>query len=445
MAVKKSELYSLLWDACNKLRGGVEPSRYKDYVLVLLFFKYVSDRYKGQRFAEFTVNEGASFDDLIAAKGKSDVGERVDKIIQKFLEENRLQGSLPDVSFNNPDELGSGKELVDKVSGLIAIFQNPAIDFKSNRASGDDIIGDAYEYFMMKFAQESGKSKGQFYTPNDMQQLNSLTAQISGLTRLVATVDTWRLVDVYIDIASSKSKSLRKDFARMVEDSKQKKINIVITNSLSRFGRDTVDTLEALKILGESDIRVIFEQENLDSAETDNQLMISIVEALAQAENESRSENIKWGIKKKVEYGTSKLADRKCYGYDSDENGKLIVNEEQATIVQKIFNLYLGGKSVTGILKELENLGIKSPTGKDKWNKRTVELTLTKRKYIGEAELLKSDENSTYYLISDNNPAIISKEVFEAVQKRKTQRSNVTVDEEGTKHRSANKYSSKKK
>lgn len=264
---------------------------------------------------------------------------------------------------------------------------------------------------------------------NDMQQLNSLTAQISGLTRLVATVDTWRLVDVYIDIASSKSKSLRKDFARMVEDSKQKKINIVITKSLSRFGRDTVDTLEALKILGESDVRVIFEQENLDSAETDNQLMISIVEALAQAENESRSENIKWGIKKKVEQGTSKLADRKCYGYDNDESGKLIVNEEQATIVQKIFNLYLGGKSVTGILKELENLGIKSPTGKDKWNKRTVELTLTKRKYIGEAELLKSDENSTYYLISDNNPAIISKEVFNAVQKRKIQRSNITVDD----------------
>ncbi|MEG1502489.1 MAG: recombinase family protein [Synergistaceae bacterium] len=235
--------------------------------------------------------------------------------------------------------------------------------------------------------------------------MNSLTAQISGLTRLVATVDTWRLVDVYIDIASSKSKSLRKDFARMVEDNKQKKINIVITKSLSRFGRDTVDTLEALKILRESDVRVIFEQENLDSSETDSQLMISIVEALAQAENESRSENIKWGIKKKVEQGTSKLADRKCYGYDNDESGKLIVNEEQVAVVQKIFNLYLGGKSVTGILKELENLGIKSLTGKDKWNKRTVELTLTKRKYIGEAELLKSDENSTYYLVSDNNPA----------------------------------------
>lgn len=193
MAVKKSELYSLLWEACNKLRGGVEPARYKDYVLVLLFFKYVSDRYKGQPFAEFTISQGASFEDLIAAKGKSDVGERVDKIIQKFLEDNRLQGSLPDVSFNNPDELGTGKELVDKVSGLIAVFQNPAIDFKHNRASGDDIIGDAYEYFMMKFAQESGKSKGQFYTPSEVSRI---IARLIGIGNIKETpTKKWTLYD----------------------------------------------------------------------------------------------------------------------------------------------------------------------------------------------------------------------------------------------------------
>lgn len=146
----------------------MEPARYKDYVLTLLFFKYVSDRYKGQRYGDFTVGEGASFEDLVTAKGKKDIGQRVDKILSAFLEENQLQGSLPEVSFNNEDEQGRGKELVDKVSGLIAIFENPAIDFKSNRASGDDIIGDAYEYFMMKFAQESGKSKGQFYTPSEV-------------------------------------------------------------------------------------------------------------------------------------------------------------------------------------------------------------------------------------------------------------------------------------
>ena len=191
--MKKSELYSLLWEACNKLRGGVEPARYKDYVLVLLFFKYVSDRYKGQPFAEFTISKGASFDDLINAKGKSDVGERVDKIIQKFLEDNRLQGSLPDVSYNNPDELGSGKELVDKVSGLIGVFQNPAIDFKNNRASGDDIIGDAYEYFMMKFAQESGKSKGQFYTPSEVSRIIARLLGIGNIRQM--PTKKWTLYD----------------------------------------------------------------------------------------------------------------------------------------------------------------------------------------------------------------------------------------------------------
>ena len=191
--MKKSELYSLLWEACNKLRGGVEPARYKDYVLVLLFFKYVSDRYKGQPFAEFTISKGASFDDLILAKGKPDVGERVDKILQKFLEDNRLQGSLPDVSFNNPDELGSGKELVDKVSGLIAVFQNPAIDFKNNRASGDDIIGDAYEYFMMKFAQESGKSKGQFYTPSEVSRIIARLIGIGNIRQM--PTKKWTLYD----------------------------------------------------------------------------------------------------------------------------------------------------------------------------------------------------------------------------------------------------------
>ena len=193
MAVKKSELYSTLWEACNKLRGGVEPARYKDYVLLLLFFKYVSDRYKGQPYAALTVSPGTSFDDLIEAKNKPDVGERVNKIIQRFLEENKLQGALPEVDFNNADELGSGDRLVDKVSGLIGVFQNPAIDFRTNRASGDDIIGDAYEYFMMKFAQESGKSKGQFYTPSEVSRI---IARLIGIGSIQAAPDKhWTLYD----------------------------------------------------------------------------------------------------------------------------------------------------------------------------------------------------------------------------------------------------------
>ena len=182
MPVKKSELYSVLWEACNTLRGGVEPARYKDYVLVLLFFKYVSDKYDNEPFAEFQVPDDASFKELINAKGKQDVGERVNKILQKFLEANKLQGALPQVSFVNTAELGSGKELIDRVSGLIGVFENSALDFKKNRASGDDIIGDAYEYFMMKFAQESGKSKGQFYTPAEVSRIIARLIGIGNIT-----------------------------------------------------------------------------------------------------------------------------------------------------------------------------------------------------------------------------------------------------------------------
>ena len=131
--------------------------------------------------------------------GKNSVlGVKKEIIIQKFLEANKLQGSLPEVSFNNAEELGSGKELVDKVSGLIAVFQNPAIDFKYNRASGDDIIGDAYEYFMMKFAQESGKSKGQFYTPSEVSRT---IARLIGIGEIKSEPNKkWTLYEMKIPV-----------------------------------------------------------------------------------------------------------------------------------------------------------------------------------------------------------------------------------------------------
>ena len=189
MPVKKSELYSKLWEACNKLRGGVEPARYKDYVLILLFFKYVADKYSNDPYSEFTIPDGASFDTLINAKWKKDVGETVNKTLQAFLDANKLNGSLPEVSFVNTNELGTGKELIDKVSGLIGVFEDPALDFRSNRASGDDIIGDAYEYFMMKFAQESGKSKGQFYTPAEVSRIIARLIGIENITEMSTLYD----------------------------------------------------------------------------------------------------------------------------------------------------------------------------------------------------------------------------------------------------------------
>ena len=274
-------------------------------------------------------------------------------------------------------------------------------------------------------------------------QLKSLTAQVSALTRLTAANPKWLLVDVYIDIASSKTGSSRKEFSRMLQDCKSRDIEIILTKSISRFGRDTVEILDALNQLRVLGVRVIFEQEVLDTADTDNDLMISIIEAVAQAENESRSDNIKWGIKQHAAQGTSKLYNRKCYGYINGAEGKLAIDKKEAKNVHMIFNLYLQGKSVLGIAKELERLGIKSPTGKATWPKRTIDVMLSNEKYIGVARLLDNGKHDSYYRADNNNPAIITQETFQAVQIEKQHRSNVVEDEEGNKRKSK-KYSSKK-
>src|SRR5450759_4277985 len=176
MPVKKSELYSSLWQSCDELRGGMDASQYKDYVLVLLFIKYVSDKYAGQLYAPITIPPGAGFRDMVALKGKSDIGDQINKKILGPLAAANALSDMPD--FNDATKLGNGKELVDTLTNLIAIFENPALDFSKNRADGDDILGDAYEYLMRHFATESGKSKGQFYTPAEVSRV---IAQISGI------------------------------------------------------------------------------------------------------------------------------------------------------------------------------------------------------------------------------------------------------------------------
>ena len=185
MALKKSELYSSLWASCDELRGGMDASQYKDYVLVLLFIKYVSDKYAGIQFAPVTIPPGSSFQDMVALKGKSDIGDQINKkIIAPLAKANNLS-DFPD--FNEASKLGSGKEMVERLTNLIAIFENPALDFSKNRADGDDILGDAYEYLMRHFATESGKSKGQFYTPAEVSRI---MAQILGIRTARTTSNT---------------------------------------------------------------------------------------------------------------------------------------------------------------------------------------------------------------------------------------------------------------
>jgi type I restriction enzyme M protein len=185
MALKKSELYSSLWASCDELRGGMDASQYKDYVLVLLFVKYVSDRYAGQPYAPISIPQGASFADMVELKGKSDIGDQINKKILGPLAQANKLSDMPD--FNDPNKLGSGKEMVERLTNLIAIFENPALDFSKNRADGDDLLGDAYEYLMRHFATESGKSKGQFYTPAEVSRI---IAQILGIRHAKTSNDT---------------------------------------------------------------------------------------------------------------------------------------------------------------------------------------------------------------------------------------------------------------
>jgi type I restriction enzyme M protein len=200
MAIKKSELYSSLWASCDELRGGMDASQYKDYVLVMLFIKYISDKWAGKPYAPITIPEGSSFKDMIALKGTTDIGDMINKkIVAPIAEANRLS-DMPD--FNDVNKLGSGKDMVDRLTNLIAIFENPALDFSKNRAEGDDILGDAYEYLMRHFATESGKSKGQFYTPAEVSRI---MAKIIGIN----TADSLTDITVYDPTCGSGSLLLR--------------------------------------------------------------------------------------------------------------------------------------------------------------------------------------------------------------------------------------------
>lgn len=278
----------------------------------------------------------------------------------------------------------------------------------------------------------------------EKEQLYSLAEQISALTRAVANVSQWRLADVFIDIASAKGDIPRREFERLMKECEVHNISVVLTKSISRFGRDTVETLTAINKLKAVGVRIIFEQENLDTDEVDSDLMISVMESLAQAENESRSENIRMGLAMRAANGTSGLYKRKLYGYTKNINGELVIDEEQAKNVRDIFRWYLDGASVLGIIKKLYDAGVLSPTGKEKWNKRTIETMLSNEKYTGTVTLLDSATQEYEYQMKECIPPIITESEFRAVQEEKKNRSNIVTDDEGT-HRSSKKYSSKKK
>ena len=231
----------------------------------------------------------------------------------------------------------------------------------------------------------------------------------------------------------------------------------MITRTVSRFGRNTVDVLEKLRLLTRCGVEVRFVQDELTTADPEHELMISIIAGLAQADNESRRENILWGIHRQLEDGASSIYSRPCYGYEKNEHDELVVNEKQAKVVQLVYDLYLEGASVLGIVRELENRHIPSPSGKSKWTKRSIEQMLTNENYCGNVLVVKSyttpfpemkrttnkGEKKQYVAIGAR-PVIISDDQFNAVQEERKRRSNKVITEDGSR-RSTTRYSSKKK
>ncbi len=198
MAIKKTELYSSLWASADELRGGMDASEYKNYVLTLLFMKYVSDK-KNNPDSLIIVPQGASFDDMVGLSGDKEIGDKINKIIAKLAEANGLKGVIDTADFNDSTKLGSDKQMVDTLSKLVKIFDN--LDLGANTSEGDDLLGDAYEYLMRHFATESGKSKGQFYTPSEV---SSIMPKIIGITK-----DTKQEATVYDPTCGSGSLLLK--------------------------------------------------------------------------------------------------------------------------------------------------------------------------------------------------------------------------------------------
>ena len=186
MAIKKSQLYASLWQSCDELRGGMDASQYKDYILTLLFMKYVSDKADNNPYAQIEVPKDGGFADMVQLKGDKEIGDKINKIIGRLAEENDLKGIIDQADFNDDNKLGRGREMQDRLTKLVAIFEN--LDFRANRVEGDDLLGDAYEYLMRHFATESGKSKGQFYTPAEVSRVMAQVIGIGPNTRQDQTI-----------------------------------------------------------------------------------------------------------------------------------------------------------------------------------------------------------------------------------------------------------------
>ena len=282
-------------------------------------------------------------------------------------------------------------------------------------------------------------------------QLHSVSLQLSALVQQVYHTLNWQLADIYVDFASGKSTFERTEFQRMIEDCRRHKLDLILVKSVSRFSRDTVDALDTTRELKRLGIPVYFDLESINSFQPDFELYYSVYAAVAQSERESNHDNLAISIQHKIKDGTSKLYSRPCYGYKLDRNGEFVIVQEEAEVVKLVFNLYLDGLSILGIMRELEQRGITSPSGKTKWCRRSIDLMLENEKYRGNSVATAptmsdapKDLPRRRYMLSMHHEGIISSEQFDDVQKERERRSNIEFDENGT-HRKKTQYRAKLK
>ncbi len=266
------------------------------------------------------------------------------------------------------------------------------------------------------------------------EQESSLETQVSYYQKLIAAHDDWKLIGIYSERASGTQLKKRPEFLRMLKACRHGKIDLILAKSISRFGRNTLDTLMTLYDLFDLGVKVYFEKENLNNYDKEMRTMMGIYVGFAQEENKNISDNIKWGIRKRMREGKVCLNCTRFLGYDKDENGKLVIVESEAVIVRKIFELYLNGFGVLKIKKYLEENGIKTVSGKDVWSTSTIDRILSNEKYVGDVLMQKSftedfltgkrkknEGELAMYFIKNNHEAIISREVFKIVQEMKNQ------------------------
>lgn len=273
------------------------------------------------------------------------------------------------------------------------------------------------------------------------EQLSSYEAQVKYYTAYIEGNPEYECAGIYADegISGTNTKK-REQFNRMIEDCKARKIDMVITKSISRFARNTLDTLTYVRLLKDLGIEVFFEKENIKTLDSKGEVLLSILSSLAQDESRSISENSTWGIRRRFEQGKLHINHTKFLGYDKDKNGNLVINPKQAKIVKRIYEDFLDGKGANRIARDLENDGTLNWNGKAKWYEGSIRKMLTNEKYKGDALLQKTytvdflskkraDNNGEVpqYYVEDSHPAIIDKEMWEAVQLEMERRRNFAL------------------